>query len=71
MGLGSIIVYKKTVKLKYVFLLQIETMALPLIKNNNLLFTRKKTVIDILLFSGGIIKLMKVVYHFLMHKYQS
>lgn len=52
------------------FLLKIEALTLHLI-SKNLLFTGKNTVIKIFLFPGGVVKLMKVVYHFLMHKYQS
>ena len=47
-------------------------MALHLIRSKNLLSTGKNTVIKTLLFlPGGIVKLMKVVYHFLIRKYQS
>lgn len=56
--------------LTHFFPLKIEIMALHLI-SKNLSFTGKNTVIKTFLFPGGVVKLMKVVYHFLMHKYQS
>lgn len=69
---GAVFVYQKTMNLTHFFLLKIETMALHLTRSKNLLSAGKNTVIKTLLFlPGGIVKLMKVVYYFLICKYQS
>lgn len=71
MRLEIIIVYKKTMKHTFLSLKDRNYGILPYKKEEFIIHSKEHYNKNTPFFPSGIIKIMRVVYHFLMHEYQS